>query len=106
MHLVIAKRIDLIGQIDHEDRNPLNNQRSNLRVATKAQNNANKRKHKNSTSVYKGVSWNSEKHKWVVYVQSKNLGYFESELDAALAYDLEAKKRFGVFAVLNFPEIT
>lgn len=106
MHLVIARRIGLVGSIDHEDRDSLNNQRYNLRLATKAENNCNRSKNKNASSQYKGVSWHSEKSKWVVYVQHKFVGYYDNELDAALAYDKEAKKCFGIFSALNFPGVT
>lgn len=92
-------------EIDHEDRNGLNNQKNNLRICTHAQNNANKIKYRrNCTSKYKGVSQKGSR--WVVRMmidnKTKCVGTFDSELDAAIAYDLFAAKHFGQFAVFNF----
>jgi hypothetical protein len=39
--------------------------------------------------------------------EPSRLGVFESEVDAAIVYDLTAKATFGDFAVaLNFPDLT
>ncbi len=96
---------------DHKNRNPLNNQRSNLRLATQKQNSQNKSKRLNTSSQYKGVSWRKEVGRWIAYIvvdgTYKHLGYFppEQEEEAALAYDTAAIKAFGEFACLNFPEL-
>jgi hypothetical protein len=101
-------------EIDHRDRNKLNYQKVNLRLATTSQNCINKNKNpklaqnKNgATSKYKGVSWNTNSKMWVAQIQvkgaKKHLGYFENDLDAAKAYDKAVLKYFGDFAVLNFP---
>lgn len=94
--------------IDHIDGNGLNNQRSNLRLATAAQNNANARKQTRSTSSkYKGVYWQKKVSKWHVQITKDRkriyLGLFLHEEDAAKAYDKAAKELFGEFAWLNFP---
>lgn len=55
MHRLILGINEYAVVVDHIDGNGLNNRRSNLRTATRAQNNANRRKSKHNTSGYKGV---------------------------------------------------
>jgi hypothetical protein len=91
--------------IDHIDGNKYNNTISNLRLATRQLNNANSKSAKQSTSKYKGVSYNKKLGKWIGTI-TKNykaiyLGCFESEVDAALAYNTQAKLLFGEYARLN-----
>lgn len=92
---------------DHINGNGLDNRRSNLRVATVAQNSANRRK-TSGVSRFKGVcfSKNPLRHKspWLAKLCGKCIGWFPSEEEAARAYDREALKRFGQFAKLNFPQ--
>jgi hypothetical protein len=91
-------------RVDHADRNGLNNLRSNLRVCSNSENMGNRKSNKNSSSQFKGVSWSSTKGRWVVQLQDRFLGSFNNEIEAAKAYDLEAARAFGKFALLNFPE--
>lgn len=92
-------------EVDHIDGNTINNQRSNLRCCTHAQNLANRRKQKNGkTSQYKGVSLAKNDNKWRVMLGHKYIGYFTSETEAARAYDAAAITHYGEFARLNFPQ--
>lgn len=89
---------------EHGDRNGLNNQRNNLRIATNAQNCANTKANKNGTkSGYKGV--NNYKGKWIakigVHGSRLYLGSFDSKIKAAEAYNTAALLFFGKFARLN-----
>ena len=97
--------------IDHINRDSADNRKANLRQATHGQNQANKAKnHVNPSSRYKGVSLTKGvcKRKWRARIQVNRrmipIGSFESEIDAAKAYDKAAKKYFGEFAYVNFPE--
>lgn len=105
MHCVISGRMGLIGLIDHKDRNRLNNQRGNLRVATRSQNGANSNISSNNTSGFKGVCWVTKDQKWKASIQFHSrrlhLGYFDSPIEAAKAYNRAAVRLFGEFASLN-----
>lgn len=91
--------------IDHIDGNPLNNQRSNLRVCSHAENQMNRKKSDGLSSKYKGVSWHKQTEKWRATIKINQglmyLGLFEVEEDAARAYDEAAKEHFGEFAKVN-----
>jgi hypothetical protein len=91
--------------VDHIDGNGLNNKRNNLRIATHSENGANKSSIPNTSSKYKGVYWEKRKNKWQSQItfnnRTKSLGRYNSEKDAALAYNKAALKQFGEFAKLN-----
>lgn len=93
-------------QVDHVNHDGLDNQCHNLRPATKSQNAQNKRADSGAASQYKGVSWltfRSGRGKWQAAIAGKYLGLFDSEVDAALAYDAAALEKFGAYANPNFP---
>ena len=106
MHRVImnAKKGEAV---DHANHNTLNNKKYNLRICTYAQNMYNSKSNKNSSSKYKGVSWNKRCKKWQVYIiyegKRINLGYYKDEEEAARVYDKAAIELFREFALPNFP---
>ena len=83
-------------QIDHIDRNPLNNQRSNLRFCTHSQNQANKNKKA------KGYSYNTNRKKYIARIQINNkqiyIGGYNTQEEAHKAYTIKKRELFGEFA--------
>jgi hypothetical protein len=106
LHRVIARVEDPDISVDHRDHDGLNNQKANLRICSRAENNKNISSRKSSSSVYLGVSWDKKRKKWLtqVSVGGKNVfsQRFASEVEAAKAYDKEAIIHHEEFANLNF----
>lgn len=98
--------------VDHINGDKLDNRRSNLRLATRSDNEANKKKRRTqsggpTSSKYKGVSKVTDGRKkcWRVTItrekHSTALGAFYSEREAGEAYNKAALEYFGEFAVIN-----
>ena len=92
--------------VDHIDRNLLNCQRSNLRLGTTSDNMCNRQKNiinNKCHSKYKGVLL--QKGKWTAKVikdkQTYYLGTFNTEVEAAQAYNDKAKELHKDYVVLN-----
>jgi AP2 domain len=89
----------------------IDNRRDNLRAATMGQNAMNRRKRRDTSSKYKGVTWDKAKRMWKAYLTLEGgwywLGRHSEEKEAALAYDRRAAQVFGRFALTNqmmYPE--
>ena len=104
MHRLIINTPDGLDT-DHINGDKLDNQRHNLRPATRSQNVANTFVEKRNKSGYKGVSWKKTNKKWCAQIRVDNvvrhIGLFDKKEEAAKAYNKEAKKYFGEFAYLN-----
>jgi HNH endonuclease len=91
-------------KVDHKDRDGLNNQRENIRLATNPQNSQNTGLSLANTSGYKGVARFREKWQAGIKVNYHriHLGHFNTAEEAARAYDSKARELFGEFAKTNF----
>jgi hypothetical protein len=101
MHrLIVGLSNDDKRVVDHIDGNPLNNQRSNLRVCAPSQNIKNQRLRTDSTSGLKGVSKYQGYWRARIQVDGKriNLGNFSTREEAHAAYCLAARQFHREFA--------
>jgi len=104
--------------VDHINHNGLDNRRSNIRVCNNSQNQQNRHKKQNCTSKYKGVHLHRDVYyskatkttirrnpRWVASIvidgKKKVIGHYQTEIDAAIAYNEFAHKHHGEFAMLN-----
>ncbi len=104
-------------QCDHINHNRLDNTRRNLRIVTNQQNCFNTSKvRRRCSSVYKGVCFSVFHYKsksgeirnyqrWIAYIKKdgkrQHIGCFDTEREAALAYNQRAAVLFGEYANLN-----
>jgi hypothetical protein len=106
--IFLINNLKALNLIDHKDNDGLNNQKFNLRPATHSQNSANRGLQSNNTSGFIGVSYKKERMKFRAYIKyqgdMKELGEFDDPIKAAEIRDNAAKRLFGPFARLNFPE--
>jgi hypothetical protein len=104
MHREILRAPDDL-LVDHINGDKLDNRRSNIRLATKSQNECNKGPSSLNGSGYRGVSWSKQKRKWHVrvYLDAKcqHVGFFSNIEEAALAYNEATKKIHGSFSREN-----
>jgi len=104
LHRVIlgAKKGD---EIDHINNDPLDNRKCNLRLASRSLNEGNKPPRKGTSSKYKGVSLDGKTQKWRAQIsvgeRHINIGRFDDEREAAMAYDAQAEIAYKEFAWLN-----
>lgn len=99
-HLITGER-----RVDHRNGDGLDNQRSNLRPCTHAQNMKNRRPRSGTKAGFKGVYYSKGSRKWVAEIVSDGqwhyLGLHLTPRQAALAYNEAAIKYHGEFARLN-----
>lgn len=109
-HLIVGRKSGY--EIDHINRNPLDNRRENLRYATHGQNVVNSGPRKTSKSGLKGVQYHPSgglNKPWRAYLVYKRDGKkyqqflkrYTTKKEAAVAYNEMAKKIHGEFAFQN-----
>lgn len=111
MHRYILGETNPKHYVDHINGDGLYNRRENLRVSLQFENHRNTLKRAAASSMYKGVKFTPRNRKWVARIRvgtkengtEHNLGVFKTEIEAALAYDIQARILFGPSARLNFP---
>lgn len=101
LHKLLCER----EEIDHFNRNKLDNRKSNLRPITHKQNMLNRSIAVNNTSGVTGVSFNKSHNKWYAGISENgnrhNLGYFDNFDDAVAARKAAEEKYFGGYNYNN-----
>lgn len=105
MHRLVLGSLSGVSQVDHANRDKLDNRNINLRDSTSQGNNAN-RTGFSKRNTFKGAHKHRNRWQATIRVNGKqhHLGTFDNEVDAATAYDIAARKNFGAFACCNFSE--
>jgi hypothetical protein len=95
---------DTAKDVDHVDGDGLNNRRSNLRVASRAENIRNTTITKANKSGYIGVGWHRASRLWRARGSNSDvIGYYHTAKDAARARDMWVRQHHGEYATYNFP---
>lgn len=91
--------------IDHINKDKLDNRIENLRISTYSENSYNKNKLSNNTSGYKGVDFNKSSGAWSSRISIDgiryHLGLYSTAKEAGDAYDRASMKYHGEFSYLD-----
>lgn len=94
------------SQIDHINGDGLDNRKCNLRFCSHQENSRNSPKNWRGTSKYKGVGLCKRRKKWRARIKLNNkqveIGCYNTEIEAATAYNMVALANFRQFARLNY----
>ena len=92
-------------EVDHINGDGLDNRKINLRLSTRSQNRAHSTLRKSTKTGFKGVYNNHRTKKFRASIKADsrkyNIGTFATAEEAARAYDREALRLHGEFAVTN-----
>src|SRR5581483_3829710 len=95
-------------EIDHINRDKLDNTRENLRVVTRMLNQHNTGIRHNNKSGYKGVIWRKRSNKWVASIRRAGivyaLGDYDTPEEASQAY-VNAEREWQDTGIINKPQI-
>jgi hypothetical protein len=93
-----------LPEVDHIDRNPLNNNVENIRWASRSMNCLNRRTW--GKCCYRGVTWNKQCRKYMAQIRYHGrltyLGLYDTPEEAASVFDFHARELRGPDAHLNF----
>lgn len=101
MHREILPPLKEDEEIDHINRNTLDNRKANLRRVSRRENALNRIVSTKTSLKYKGVAWHDAKGKFIAYFRNQYIGYFDNEEDAALAHNAVAFAQEGEYPALN-----
>lgn len=105
MELHLGRKLKEKEEVDHKNRNTLDNRIENLRLATSSQNQSNKGMRSDNTTGVRGVTWHKASKKWRACIsingEHKHLGTFVNQDDAICAYNKAALLYHEEFATLN-----
>ncbi len=107
LHRIVMNLNDVRYDIDHKngELSRFDNRKSNLRIATRSQNQMNKAKQKNNTSGVVGVGRHKATDKWAAYIaidkKQIHLGLFDKFEDAVKARKEAEDKYFGEWSYDN-----
>lgn len=105
MHDLIVPPTDGL-EVDHWNRCPWDNRKSNLRLGTHSQNGSNTIKRSHSMLDFKGIEKNHNRYMVRIRVNGKRIycGTFDTQEEAAHVRDTVARHHFGGFSELNFSD--
>lgn len=106
---ILGLKSDDSREGDHENLNRLDNQRSNLRICTRSQNEFNKGPRKDCKSGYRAVNFYKRTGRWVARIQvegkRKYLGSYPTPEEAHAAYAKAAREFHGEFMFAGLASI-